>query len=72
MYIGNAVLIVVVDSVYSFMMEYDVHTLLDALTLVATAWVIFMLRVTLKDTYQQTQDTIELYYVVCPRGLKPY
>ena len=46
------------------MMEYDVHTVLDLLTLVATAWVIYTLRVTLRDSYQNEQDTIQTYYVV--------
>ena len=46
------------------MMEYDVHTLLDGLTLVATAWVIYMLRFKLKDTYQVAQDSVQVYYVV--------
>jgi len=46
------------------MMEYDVHTVLDLLTLAATAWVIYTLRVTLKDSYQNEQDTIQTYYVV--------
>ena len=46
------------------MMEYDVHTLLDLLTLVATAWVIYMLRFKLSDSYQHEQDTIQTYYVV--------
>jgi len=45
-------------------MEYDVHTVLDLLTLAATAWVIYTLRVTLKDSYQNEQDTIQTYYVV--------
>jgi ER lumen protein retaining receptor len=35
----------------SFMMEYDVHTLLDLLTLVATIWVIVTMRTSLKRTY---------------------
>ncbi len=52
----------------SFMMEYDVHTVLDLLTLVATAWVIYTLRVTLKDSYQNEQDTIQTYYVVRASG----
>lgn len=34
------------------MMEYDIHTLLDALTLVATGWVIYSLRGPLKESYQ--------------------
>ena len=40
------------------------HTVLDLLTLAATAWVIYTLRVTLKDSYQNEQDTIQTYYVV--------
>ena len=40
------------------------HTLLDGLTLVATSWVIYMLRFKLKDTYQAAQDTVHIYYVV--------
>lgn len=50
----------------SFMMEYDMHTLLDGLTLVATSWVIYMLRFKLKDTYQAAQDTVHIYYVIVP------
>ena len=46
------------------MMEYDVHTILDLLTLVATGFVIYGLRVPLKDTYQADQDTVQTYYVV--------
>ena len=48
----------------SFMMEYDVHTVLDMLTLVATAAVIYQLRVKLVDTYQDDQDSVKTYYVV--------
>lgn len=48
----------------SFMMEYDIHTVLDFLTLVATVWVIYELRFPLADTYQKDQDTIQAYYVV--------
>jgi hypothetical protein len=46
------------------MMEYDIHTVLDFLTLVATVWVIYELRFPLADTYQKDQDTIQAYYVV--------
>ena len=46
------------------MMEYDVHTILDLLTLVATLWVIYELRFPLKETYQADQDTVQSYYVV--------
>ena len=48
----------------SFMMEYDVHTLLDLLSLAATAWVIFMMRFRVTDSYQADQDTVKTYYVV--------
>lgn len=50
----------------SFMMEYDVHTVLDMLTLLATGWVVYTLRFQLADTYQDDQDTIKTYYVVVP------
>jgi hypothetical protein len=48
----------------SFMMEYDIHTVLDFLTLGATAWVVYTLRMPLKDTYQVEQDSVQSYYVV--------
>ena len=51
----------------SFLMEYDIHTILDGLTLVATVWVIYELRVTLKSTYQAEQDNVQAYYVVSCR-----
>lgn len=46
------------------MMEYDVHTLLDLLSLAATAWVIYMMRFSVTDSYQADQDTVKTYYVV--------
>lgn len=46
-------------------MEYDIHTVLDAMTLVATVWVIYELRGPLKSTYQAEQDNLQSYYVVC-------
>ena len=46
------------------MMEYDIHTVLDFLTLGATAWVIYTLQIPLKDTYQAEQDSVQSYYVV--------
>jgi hypothetical protein len=50
---------------HSFMMEYDIHTLLDALTLVATGGVLYALLLTpIKTTYQSDLDTIKWYYVV--------
>lgn len=46
------------------MMEYDIHTVLDFLTLIATVWVIYTLRIPLKDTYQEEQDSVQTYSVV--------
>ena len=48
----------------SFMMEYDIHTILDGLSLVATLGVIYEMRFILKNTYQADQDTVQTYYVV--------
>jgi ER lumen protein retaining receptor len=50
----------------SFLMEYDIHTVLDGLTLAATLWVIYELRGPLKSTYQAEQDNIQAYYVALP------
>lgn len=56
----------------SFMMEYDIHTVLDFLTLGATLWVMYTLRMPLKDTYQAEQDSVQSYYVVShPCNLEP-
>ena len=52
-------------------MEYDIHTVLDLLTLVATLWVIYELRFPLADTYQKDQDTIQSYYVVRTWVMRP-
>ena len=48
-------------------MEYDIHTVLDALTLLATLWVIYELRFPLKSTYQASEDSLQSYYVVQPQ-----
>ena len=45
-------------------MEYDIHTVLDGLTLAATCWVIYELRGPLKGTYQAEQDQVQAYFVV--------
>lgn len=46
-------------------MEYDIHTFLDLLTLIATLLVIYMLWFPLRDSYQAAEDNIQSYYVVC-------
>ena len=46
-------------------MEYDVHTILDMLTLAATGWVMYMMYFKLKTTYQADKDTLLEAYIVC-------
>lgn len=47
------------------MMEYDIHTLLDLLTLTATVAVIFcMVNTEMRSTYQKEQDALKFYMVV--------
>lgn len=50
----------------SFVMEYDIHTLLDFATLGTTAWVIYMIRFVLKSTYMDDKDNFAHYHVVIP------
>ncbi|GAB4839126.1 hypothetical protein Ancab_028654 [Ancistrocladus abbreviatus] len=50
----------------SFVMEYDIHTILDTATLVTTLWVIYMIRFNLRSTYMVEKDNFAIYYVVIP------
>ncbi|XP_059314336.1 uncharacterized protein LOC132065111 [Lycium ferocissimum] len=50
----------------SFVMEYDIHTLLDLATLATTLWVIYMIRFKLKSSYMEDKDNFLIYYVVIP------
>nr|GMD11019.1 putative ER lumen protein-retaining receptor C28H8.4 [Ipomoea batatas] len=50
----------------SFVMEYDIHTLLDLATLATTLWVIYMIRFNLKSSDMENKDSFPLYYVVVP------
>lgn len=50
----------------SFVMEYDIHTLLDSATLLTTLWVIYMIRFNLKSSYMADKDNFPIYYVVIP------
>lgn len=52
----------------SFVMEYDVHTLLDLLTFLATGWVLFMMHTKLKKSYTPDLDTVRIEFVVRPRN----
>ncbi|KAI7757473.1 hypothetical protein M8C21_021104 [Ambrosia artemisiifolia] len=53
----------------SFVMEYDVHTLLDLATLATTIWVIYMMRFNLKSSYMREKDNVPIHYVVIPCAL---
>jgi len=48
----------------SFVMEYDIHTLLDLATLATTIWVIYMIRYELRSTYMDDLDNLPIYYVI--------
>ncbi|GFR51382.1 hypothetical protein Agub_g13811 [Astrephomene gubernaculifera] len=51
----------------SFMMEYDIHTVLDGLTLLATLGVVLNMTLTdMRATYQKEQDIVKFYYVLAP------
>ncbi|GKU86005.1 hypothetical protein SLEP1_g594 [Rubroshorea leprosula] len=49
--------------------EADIHTVLDLLTLLATAWVIYMIRFKLKSTYIKQLDNFQILYLVVPSAL---
>eukprot|EP00798_Chlamydomonas_sp_ICE-L_P024020 gene24020-9595_t len=50
----------------SFMMEYDIHTILDALTLAGTVGVVLFIVFSreISMTYQKDQDFVKNYYVI--------
>lgn len=50
----------------SFVMEYDIHTLLDSATLATTLWVIYMIRFKLQSSYMEEKDNFKIYFVVIP------
>ncbi|KAJ0971017.1 hypothetical protein J5N97_018976 [Dioscorea zingiberensis] len=50
----------------SFVMEYDIHTLLDTAALGTTLWVIYMMRFKLKSSYMEDKDNFAIYFVVVP------
>lgn len=50
----------------SFVMEYDIHTLLDSATFITTCWVIYMMRFRLKSTYLSDLDNFPWYLVAIP------
>ncbi|KAJ8762362.1 hypothetical protein K2173_007520 [Erythroxylum novogranatense] len=50
----------------SFVMEYDIHTLLDSATLLTTLWVIYMIRFRLRSSYMEDKDNFAIYLLVVP------
>ncbi|CAF1982844.1 BnaC07g14900D [Brassica napus] len=50
----------------SFVMEFDLHTLLDSAAFFTTLWVIYMIRLKLRATYMEDKDNFVIYYVVVP------
>ena len=56
----------------SFIMEYDVHTLLDLLTLATTGWIIFIMMTQAKGTWQADKDTLWEVYIVRPEAASPW
>ncbi|KAM7501597.1 hypothetical protein LguiB_000501 [Lonicera macranthoides] len=50
----------------SFVMEGDIHTVLDFATLLSTVWVIYMIRFKLKSSYIAELDNMPIYYLVAP------
>ncbi|CAM8930387.1 unnamed protein product [Rhodiola kirilowii] len=56
----------VVRLICSSVMEKDIHTLLDFAALVASVWVIYMIRYKLKSTYIKELDSLPLYVLAVP------
>ncbi|RAL49321.1 unnamed protein product [Cuscuta campestris] len=50
----------------SFVMEYDIHTVLDLATLATTLWVIYMIRFSLRSIEMEHRDSFPIYFVVLP------
>ncbi|XP_076887337.1 uncharacterized protein LOC143537449 [Bidens hawaiensis] len=50
----------------SLMMENDIHTVLDFATLVATLWVVYMMRCKLQSTYNENLENMPMHYLVAP------
>lgn len=59
-------LFLAVRLVSSVLMYIDIHTVLDLVTFILTALVIYMIRFKLKSTYIKELDNMPLYYLVKP------
>ncbi|KAL4192578.1 hypothetical protein AMTRI_Chr06g194950 [Amborella trichopoda] len=61
----------------SVFLEHDIHTVLDTATLIATLWVVYMIRYKLNTTYNRELDNLPIHYMVAACALlalfiKPY
>lgn len=45
-------------------LDYDIQRMLSSASLIATLWVIYMIRVTLKASYMEDKDSFLMHYVV--------
>ncbi|XP_065847661.1 uncharacterized protein [Euphorbia lathyris] len=50
----------------SFVMEFDIHTVLDSATLITTMWVIYMIRFNLRTSYMEDKDNFPNHFVLIP------
>ncbi|XP_055832558.1 uncharacterized protein LOC129901417 [Solanum dulcamara] len=53
----------------SFIIEGDIHTVLDLITLVATLWVIYMMKFKLNASYTADRDNMSLCYAIIPAAI---
>ncbi|GAB2250362.1 hypothetical protein Droror1_Dr00013721 [Drosera rotundifolia] len=56
----------------SFVMEYDIHTLLGTATLLTTLWVIYVIRFKHRFTYMEDKDNFPTYFCGESRILSPF
>ncbi|KAK8921165.1 ER lumen protein retaining receptor [Platanthera zijinensis] len=49
---------------FNYRMSFDIHGVLDIATLITTLWVIYMIRVILKSSYMEDEDSFPLKYLV--------
>ncbi|KAI0500166.1 hypothetical protein KFK09_018375 [Dendrobium nobile] len=50
--------------IYCSYTTFDIHVLLDMTTLITTLWVIYMIRVILKSSYMEAEDSFSVQYLV--------
>ncbi|XP_020252086.1 putative ER lumen protein-retaining receptor C28H8.4 [Asparagus officinalis] len=50
----------------TWIIEHDIHLILDFATLIATIWVIYMMRYKLNSSYMKELDNMPRYYTIVP------